>query len=173
MIVIGLMHVLQAQDISQQPSRPVASNRPAPNVEINVHKGKAKNKTSATGRQETYEFTVTIKNLDGINGHRGMKTELYAIGENRADHSMYNVISTKNSTFDLARGASHDFKSDFFYVKYYENSGMTLGGYLVLVYDKEGSLVKTKATKSSFDSGIEEIKAADVSKSSSKAFRLK
>ena len=162
-----------AQTTANPTRRPTRSTRPAPNVEINVHKGKTKSKTSTTGRQETYEFTVTIKNLDGIHGHREMKAELFAIGENRSDHSMYNVIATKTSSFDLARGAEHAFKSDFFYVKYYSGSGMTLGGYLVLVYDRNGTLVKSKATKSSFEKGIKTIRAAEISKSSSKSFRLK
>ena len=173
MVTAWVLESVCAQTTENPARRPTRSNRPSPNVEINVHKGKTKSKTSPTGRQEPYEFTVTIKNLDGIHGHREMKAELFAIGANRSEQSMYNVITTKTSTFDLARGTAHSFKSDFFYVKYYSGSGMTLGGYMVLVYDRNGTLVKSKATKASFEKGIKTIRAAEISKSSSKSFRLK
>ena len=141
-------------------------------LDISAHKGKSKSRTSERGRLETYEFTIGVANLDAVRGWRGFTAEFYALGQDRSDHNLFGVVSSKTATFDLPRRGKHEFKSDFFKIKYTSGTGSTLGGYLVLIYDKEGRLVKIKSTRTSFEKNIQKIREARVSTTGSQAFRM-
>lgn len=141
-------------------------------LEISAHKGKSKSRTSESGRLETYEFTVGVQNLDPIRGWRGFRCEFYALGQDRSDHNLFGVVSSKSSQFDLPKRGKHEFKSDFFKIKYTSGTGYTLGGYLILIYDVGGRLVKIKSTRSSFEKNIQRIREAKVSTTGTYAFRM-
>jgi hypothetical protein len=166
------MHASAQSDPDEKPD-PDKLVTPNPyKLEITAHTGKSKSRTSESGRLETYEFTVGVQNLDQIRGWRGFRAEFFALGEDRSDHSMYNVISSQTSSFDLPARGKHTFKSDFFKIKYTSGTGMTLGGYMVLIYDVGDRLVEIKSSKSSFEKNIKKIREAKVSTTSTYSFRL-
>ena len=161
----------QGAETAQAPKPDVLVRNPY-KLEISAHSGKSKSKTSTSGRLETYEFTLGVTNLDQVKGWRGFTAEFYALGQDRSDHKLFGVVSSKTETFDLPRRGEHKFKSDFFKIKYTSGTGFTLGGYMVLIYDSGGRLVKIKSSRSSFEKNIQKIREAKVSTTGTYAFRM-
>lgn len=151
---------------------PAVTNGAPARLEINVHKGINKNKASSVSTQESYQFTVKVRNNEPKKAFTGLTAELFVLGVDKSDETMFNLISRTTEVFDLGIRAEHAFESKLFYVKYTTNSGSELGGYLVVITDAEGRVVAMKSTRSSLEKNLERIRGAPVSTSKKKAFRL-
>jgi hypothetical protein len=162
----------RAQEPAPAPEEAPAKAAPRARIDIQVHKGLNKNRTSSVSTQESYQFTVKLRNAEPARDFKGISAELYVLSVDKADESMFNLIARTAEAFDLAPRAEHEFQSGLFYVKYTTRSGSELGGYIVVVTDAEGQILAVKSSRASFEKHLDTIRSAPLSTSKRKAFRL-
>ena len=145
LLTLGL--VFTATVFGAAPKKPVKPKKPEPRLDIRIKKNRSKSSTSKTGRQETYEFEVLIKNTHPSATYKDYVAELYVLSEDNADSKLLERLTEITSSFTLKPRAEHSFKADLIKVKYYKKSGTKLGGHLLLIRDEEGDIVKILASK--------------------------
>jgi hypothetical protein len=155
------------------PAGPPAVTNAAPaRLDITVHKGLSKKKTSTTSTQESYQFTVRVKNEEPSRKFENLSAELYVLSEDRADATMFNLIHRAEDSFALPVRGEHEFQSGLFYVKYTAQSGSELAGYIVVITDDTDRVVAVKSTRTLFEANLDKLRTTTVSTSKRKAFRL-
>jgi len=148
--------------------------KPPPHaIELVVKKGRVNKKTSSTGVQETYQFSVDIKNKEPVRVLNEVQVNLYVLGRDVNDRSLYNLINHSLSVFTIAPQAASTLESATFYLRHTKSTGTEYDGYIITIDDKDGHRLLTKTTNRRFEDNIDLIRAAKVSKTKTNSFRLK
>lgn len=163
---------LHAQQAKPPAAPPAVTNAAPARLDITVHKGLSKKKTSTTSTQESYQFTVRVKNEEPSRRFDNLSAELFVLSEDRADATMFNLIHRAEDSFALPVRGEHEFQSGLFYVKYTAQSGSELAGYIVVITDDADRVVAVKSTRTLFEANLDKLRTTAVSTSKRKAFRL-
>lgn len=145
---------------------------PPARLDMVVKKGRTKKKTSSTGRQETYQFTLVVKNLEPVRELKDAEVNLYVLGQDVLDRNLYNLVFTHTAIVDLPPLKEAEIETDTFYLKYTGASGTEFGGYIVTVDDAEGNRQLVKTTNAKFEKQLDEIREQKVSKTKTYSFRI-
>jgi hypothetical protein len=164
----------RAQEIKPVPpaGASAVTNAAPARLDITVHKGLSKKKTSSVSTQESYQFTVRVKNEEPSRKFESLGAELYVLSQDKADSSMFNLIHSAQDSFALPVRGEHEFQSGLFYVKYTAQSGSELAGYIVVITDDSDRVVAMKSTSKLFEPNLDKLRTSIVSTSKRKAFRL-
>jgi hypothetical protein len=163
-----------AEDVPQDNLPAPEKPKPQPHaIDLVIKKGRVNKKTSSTGVQETYQFSVEIKNKEPVRVLNEVQVNLYVLGRDVKDRTLYNLINHSLNVFTIAPQAVDTLESSAFYLRYTKSSGTEYDGYLITIDDKEGHRLLTKSTNRRFEDNLDLIRAAKVSKTKTNSFRLK
>ncbi len=134
-----------------------------PNLEIVVTKSKSDSLDGSDydNRQQTFEFTVKIRNKDFSKDLENLNAELYVVGKYVTSNE-YVLLDKATSSFGLPRGKEHSFKGNPIELSYDDNKaarfGVKYNGYLVFVQDRDGNILAEKGNKTSFLKYIDKLR---------------
>lgn len=183
LLVMGLIPPLGAQENENPEAPPPPPEAPAaetpdppppPPVRLDlvIQKGKTKKKTSSSGRQETYQFELTVKNLEPARELKDAVINLYVLGQDVLDRNLYNLVYHNMGVITVPPLKEAEFECDSFYLKYTDSSGTEFGGYVITVEDALGNLQLIKSTNVKFEKQLDTIREKRVSKTKTYSFRL-
>lgn len=103
--------------------------------------------------KESFKIEAKIKSKEFKRTFKNCTAQVYVLGRDANDSKSYTLVATKQEKFDLNPGKITVVQTDAVTLTSIKDgkkeSGKEYGGYLVVIRDADGDVIKTKATKSS------------------------
>lgn len=140
----------------------IPSIRQPAQIDIVVKKGlkRGYSGTDYDNKRDVMSFTVQIKSKEFRTDYKTLKATLYVYGRNTSTQ-LFQLLLKESSELDLPRGGSHEFDGGTLSLEYDDNYsaqfGVKYAGYVLVIRDEQGAVVKAKSTNQSFVNNVDKL----------------